>query len=113
MGPSVTTPTRATAAPSPSNRTANMRGAVPAPKENPCMPCRSLEAHSAKMATAHSTSPPTKSCGHLTQLGMMDLPALALGVSLIELSPLIRAVIGTPAFRLFYRYRAPLRASCL
>ena len=40
-----------------------MRGAVPAPKEKPCMPCRSLEAHSANSATAISTTPPTKSCG--------------------------------------------------
>src|ERR1700730_6010041 len=103
-------PTIATAAPRPSSRTANMRGAVPAPKENPCMLCRSLQAHSAKSATAQSTRPPTKSCGHLTQLGMMDLPALALGVSLIELSPLyIRAVLGPRAFHPFYRYRAPLR----
>src|ERR1700742_2756587 len=77
-------PTSATAPPRPSSSTANIRGAVPAPNENPCMPCRSLDAHSAKIATAHSTSPPTKSCGHLIQLGMMDLPALSLGVSLIE-----------------------------
>src|SRR5215472_2790044 len=80
-------PTAATAAPRPSNRVANIRGAVPAPKENPCMPCRSPHAHSAKIATAHSTRPPTKSCGHLTQPGMMDLTALALGVSLIENLP--------------------------
>src|ERR1700761_4617384 len=92
-------PTSATAAPRPNSRTANMRGAVPAPKEKPCMPCRSLQAHSAKSATAHSTRPPTKSCGHLIQLGMMDLPALSLGVSLIELPPYIRVVIGTPALR--------------
>src|ERR1700756_1155623 len=92
-------PTPATAAPSPSSKTANMRGAVPAPKEKPCMPCRSLQAHSANSATAHSTRPPTKSCGHLIQLGMMDLPALALGVSLIELPPLLFGSYSGP--RLF------------
>src|SRR6476660_7295299 len=101
-----------TAKPRPSSSTANMRGAVPAPKENPCMPCRSLQAHSAKSATAHNMRPPTKSCGHLIQLGMKDLPALALGVSLIELPPfIIQAVLG-PGFPPFYRYRAPLRAPC-
>ena len=90
-----------------------MRGAVPAPKEKPCMLCRSLQAHNAKSATAHNTRPPTKSCGHLTQPGIMDLPALALGVSVIELPLFIRAVIETRAFRPFYRYCAPLRAPCL
>src|ERR1043165_1889311 len=101
-------PTTATAPPRPSSKTANMRGAVPAPKEKPCMPCRSLQAHSAKIATAHNTRPPTKSCGHLTQPGIMDLPAPALGVSLIEPPLIIRAAIGTPALAPFYGYRALL-----
>ena len=68
-----------------------MRGAVPAPNENPCMPCRSLDAHNANSATAISTRPPTKSCGHLIHLGMTDLPGSWLGVSLIDFSPRNRA----------------------
>ena len=51
------------AAPSTSSKTPNMRGAVPAPNENPRMPCRSLDAHNANSAIAISAMPPTKSCG--------------------------------------------------
>ena len=36
-----------------------IRGAVPAPKEKPRMPCRSLEAHSANRASAIRMTPPT------------------------------------------------------
>ena len=79
--------TTITAMPNPSKRTANMRGAVPAPNENPCMPCRSLDAHKAKRAIAISAIPPTKSCGPRTHFGMMDLTGPWLGVSLIDLSP--------------------------
>src|SRR3982074_2482721 len=64
-----------------------MRGAVPAPNENPCMPCRSLDAHKANTAIAISAIPPTKSCGPRTHFGMMDLTGAWLGVSLIDLSP--------------------------
>src|SRR5258706_6050494 len=80
-----------TAMPNPSNRTANIRGAVPAPNENPCMPCRSLDAHKANTAIAISAIPPTKSCGPRTHFGMMDLTGPWLGVSLIDLSPPHRA----------------------
>src|SRR5882724_6789040 len=38
--------------------TPNMRGAVPAPNENPRMPCRSLDAHNANSAIAIRTMPP-------------------------------------------------------
>src|SRR5258708_10214245 len=68
-----------------------MRGAVPAPNENPCMPCRSLDAHKANIAIAISAIPPTKSCGPRTHFGMMDLTGPWLGVSLIDLSPRHRA----------------------
>ena len=68
-----------------------MRGAVPAPNENPCMPCRSLDAHKANSAIAISAMPPTKSCGPRTHFGMMDLTGPWLGVSLIDLSPRHRA----------------------
>jgi hypothetical protein len=64
-----------------------MRGAVPAPKENPRMPCKSLEAQRAKAAIATKASPPTKSCGQRTHFGMMELTGPWLGVSLIDLSP--------------------------
>jgi hypothetical protein len=64
-----------------------MRGAVPAPNENPRMPCRSLDAHKANNAIAISAIPPTKSCGPRTHFGMMELTGPWLGVSLIDLSP--------------------------
>src|ERR1700712_951790 len=80
-------PTTAMATPSPSRRNPNMRGAVPAPNENPCMPCRSLDAHSANSAIATRANPPTKSSGPCTHFGMMDLPGPPLGISLIDFSP--------------------------
>src|SRR5512140_240940 len=83
-----------TARPKPSNRTPNMRGAVPAPNENPCMPCRSLDAQSANSAIAISAIPPTKSCGPRTHFGMMDLPGPWLGVSLIDLSPQAQGLLA-------------------
>ena len=65
-----------------------MRGAVPAPNENPRMPCRSLDAHRANSAIAISARPPKKSCGPRIHFGMMDLTGAWLGVSLIDtLSP--------------------------
>ena len=64
-----------------------MRGAVPAPNENPRMPCRSLDAHKANSAIAISASPPTKSCGPRIHFGMMYLTGPWLGVSLIDISP--------------------------
>ena len=45
-------------APSASISTPNIRGAVPAPKENSRMPYRSLEAHSANSDSAISATPP-------------------------------------------------------
>src|SRR3954468_1332 len=84
--PSDTMPTTITAKPNPSNRPANIRGAVPAPNEKPCMPCRSLEAQNANSAIAISAMPPTKSCGPRTQFGMIDRPNPWLGVSLIDIS---------------------------
>ena len=87
-----------TAIPKPrsSSRTPNMRGAVPAPKEKPRIPCRSLDAHRAKAATAMRTIPPTKSCGQRIHFGMMELTGPWLGVSLIDLSPhsFLTALIG-------------------
>ena len=57
----------------PEQQQANMRGAVPAPNENPRMPCRSLDAHNANSAMATIASPPTKSCGPRIHFGMMYL----------------------------------------
>src|SRR5450755_1065370 len=79
-----------------------MRGAVPAPNENPCMPCRSLDAHKANTAIAISAIPPTKSCGPRTHFGMIDLTGAWLGVSLIYLSP--RA--GLLAHSVYFAYHA-------
>src|SRR3979409_1552438 len=85
--PSATRPTTVTAMPRPSNSTANMRGAVPAPNENPCMPCRSLDAHKANSAMATIARPPTKSCGPRIHFHMTYLTGTWLGVSLIDLTP--------------------------
>src|ERR1700730_3652669 len=80
--------------PSPSNSTANMRGAVPAPNENPCMPCRSLDAQRANTAIAISAIPPTKSCGPRTHFGIIELTGPWLGVSLIVLSPQAQGLLA-------------------
>src|SRR5689334_7837298 len=80
-------PTAVMAAPSPSSRVANIRGAVPAPNEKPRMPCRSLDAHSANTAITIMAIPPTKSCGFRTHLGMIDLTGAWPGVAFIDTPP--------------------------
>src|SRR5256885_90515 len=70
-----------------------MRGAVPAPNEKPCIPCRSLEAHKANTAIAIKAIPPKKSCGARIHFGKMEFTAPWLEVSLVTLFflPLILA----------------------